>query len=537
MKTSVLVLVALAVSASAFSQTSAPAAPTLTAGAEHKGLRFDWTQVPGATWYQLEYRAHQTGPFVQQGDDFPATATSTRFSFGLHLFDWTYARYRLAACNSAGCSRSAEVSVSDLRRDAVVYFKASQSKQKAYLGREVDLSSNGYNLVATAPGEVTVNGFVTDGGAVYVWQRRSDGTWFQRARLQALDHEVSEIGEPFTEAQLTVATSGSGNTVAVGMPSYRREDTDTQHGEVDIFRFTNGAWTRTRLPRGPAAYTGQSVALSEDGYTLMVGTNGRNGGFEVFRNSSGVWRYLRTISRPASGFTEECEITRLSRDLSTLADFCTEPASNTRPAREYVRVFSGTNWSVRTDIDLNFPVSFETRFNHTALALDRTGDNVAIQFARAQIVTGTAVGEVRVFKRAGAAYTPVTTLTAGAWRNADSRDFFGGAIAFSGDGRTLVIGDVLDNGRGWGPRAAPLLSGTESTGGAYVYRLTDQWRLVNMVKPNSNISPASFGARLVLSETGKTLVIAADGEGSAASGIDGDWANKDRPFSGALFMY
>src|SRR3954471_803750 len=300
MKTSVVVLIALGMSASAFSQTSAPAAPTLTAGAEVKGLRLDWDKVPGATWYQLEYRAHQTGAFVQQGDDFPATATSTHFSFPLHLYDWTYARYRLAACNAAGCTRSAEISVSDLRRDAVGYFKASQSKEHALLGREVDLSSNGYNFVATAPGEVTIDGFTTDGGAVYVWQRRSNGTWFQRARLQALDHEVSDIGVEITEARLMVATSGTGNTVAVGMPSYHREPDDGHEGEVDIFRFTGGAWTRTRLPHGPAAHTGQSVALSEDGYTLMVGTNGHDGGFEVFRNSNGVWRYLRSWSRPVS---------------------------------------------------------------------------------------------------------------------------------------------------------------------------------------------------------------------------------------------
>jgi hypothetical protein len=541
MKMPAFLAIAFAMSVSAFSQTSPPAAPTLTAGAEFKGLRFDWTPAPGATWYQLEYRAHQTGPFVQQGDDFPATTTSTRFSFGLHLFDWTYARYRLAACNSAGCSRSAEVSVSDLRRDAVVYFKASQSKENALLGYAVDLSSNGYNLVATAPGEVTQSydgAYMADGGAVYLYQRRSDGSWVQRARLQALDHEVDEIGEPITWAQLTVATSGTGNTVAVGMPSYRREPDDGYAGEVDVFRFTNGAWTRTRLPHGPPAYTGQSVALSEDGYTLMVGVNGPNGGYQVFRNSNGVWRYLRSMTRPVSGFTEECYVNgQLSRDFSTLADFCTEPASATRPEREYIRVFSGPNWSVRTDINLNFPVSFETRFGHGAYALDRTGETIAVQYSRAQFVTGTAVGEVRVFKRNGATYAPVTTLTAGAWRNDSNRNYFGGAIAFSGDGRTLIIGDILDNGRGWGPRAAPLLSGTEATGGAYVYRLTDQWRLVNMVKPNSNISPGSFGARLVLSQTGKTLVIAADGESSAASGIGGNWANKDRPRSGALFMY
>src|SRR5689334_14090995 len=86
MKASACLLVALAMSASAFSQTSAPAAPTLTAGADFKGLRFDWDEVSGATSYRLEYRAHRTGAFVQQGEDFQATSTSTHFSFPLHLF-------------------------------------------------------------------------------------------------------------------------------------------------------------------------------------------------------------------------------------------------------------------------------------------------------------------------------------------------------------------------------------------------------------------------------------------------------------------
>src|SRR4051812_24566073 len=102
MKISAGLFIALAMSASALSQTSAPAAPSLSAGAEFRGLRLDWDAVPGATWYQLEYRPHENGPFVQQGDDFPATATSTHFSFPLHLYDWSWARYRLAACNSGG---------------------------------------------------------------------------------------------------------------------------------------------------------------------------------------------------------------------------------------------------------------------------------------------------------------------------------------------------------------------------------------------------------------------------------------------------
>ena len=128
MRTLLFCVMALAMTAPAYTQT-VPAAPTLTAGAEFKGLRFDWEPVAGASWYELEYKANQTAAFVKKGSTLPASATSYEYRFPLHLFDWTYARYRLAACNASGCTRSAEISVSGLRRDAVGYFKAAVSTE------------------------------------------------------------------------------------------------------------------------------------------------------------------------------------------------------------------------------------------------------------------------------------------------------------------------------------------------------------------------------------------------------------------------
>ena len=258
MKASTFFVIAWAISISAFAQTSAPAAPTLTAGAEFKGLRFDWDTVPGATRYQLEYRAHQTGDFLELGDDLAATQTSTHFSFPLHLFDWTYARYRLAACNDAGCSRSAEVSVSGLRREAVGYFKAGQSKLKAYFGSAIDLSPDGYNLVVSAPGEVTQTSGGSAGGAVYTFRRGSNGKWIQRARLEP--HATSR-GD---YVSLDVAISGSGNTVAVGQGSDVAGATN-KSGQVDVFSLKNNVWTRTRIPRLASADTFSGVQLSESG--------------------------------------------------------------------------------------------------------------------------------------------------------------------------------------------------------------------------------------------------------------------------------
>src|SRR4051812_48740480 len=238
MKTAAFLLLASLMSVSALSQTSAPAAPALTAGAEFKGLRFDWDEVPGASWYQLEYRAHQTSAFAQQGDDYPATATSTRFSFPLHLFDWTYARYRVAACNSAGCSRSAEVSVSNLRRDAVGYFKAPTPLPQGNLGEQIDLSADGYTLVATAPGETTptANGG-SAGGAVYVFRHGSDDKWLQRARIPAHTSSNYHLG-----VGLDVAVSASGNTVAAALTSEVVDATKSTEGQVDVYYWKNNVY-------------------------------------------------------------------------------------------------------------------------------------------------------------------------------------------------------------------------------------------------------------------------------------------------------
>jgi len=534
MKTPTFLAIALAMSVSAFSQTSAPPAPTLTAGAEFKGLRFDWSKVSGATWYQLEYRAHQTGSFVQTGDDYPATATSTHFSFPLHLFDWTYARYRLAACNSAGCSRSAEVSVSNLRRDAVGYFKAADSVGSYLFGDAADLSPDGYNMVASAPGvENGNNAAYLEGGAAYVFKRGSDGKWIQRARF--------DLGVKATEEDaihLDVATSASGNTMAVGMPTFLRSD--GSEGQVDVFQFTNNAWTRTRIPPRPENHFGGRVALDESGSILAIGHDGDLTSAAIYKLVNGTWQNVRNLSLTDQGYQEHCDPLRMSRDGKVIAERCEEAASAGRPRRDYLRLFSGSNWSVRTEIDLRFPTSAQVHYLYWGVGLDRTGDTLAVQFSQNEDGNLNGSGAVRVYKLASGKYSLVTTLTPGAWRTANWKFTYGQALSVSGDGQTLAVSDLGDNGTGWGPRAAPLIGGTAQLGAVYVYRLSGAWKLANMVKPNYNPNPdqpKSFGERVLLSQSGKTLIIPVPAESSSAKGIDGNWANSDAKYSGAIFMY
>src|SRR5688572_13027106 len=102
-------LILLVASATASSQTTLPAAPQVTTGADLKRLVFDWDPVPGATYYQLLVSTW-TGsrPFEVIRDDIPATRTRVRLPVASHLIFWEYIRYKVAACNEAGCTNSEE---------------------------------------------------------------------------------------------------------------------------------------------------------------------------------------------------------------------------------------------------------------------------------------------------------------------------------------------------------------------------------------------------------------------------------------------
>lgn len=529
--------IALAMSASAFAQAPQPGQPTLTIGAEFKGLRFDWAPVTDVSWYQLYYRAHASGIHVPLGDRFPATATSTHFSFPLHLYDWSNASYQIVACNDSACSYSNPRGVSNLRLDAVGYFKASLSKANARFGASTALSPDGYNMVVAAPGEATTTGDTTRGGAVYVFHRYSNGTWRQRARF-AIDN-LAYASEGVT---LNVAVSGSGNTVAVSTPNTLAEPGTAQEGAVFVYYSNGGAWTKTEIPRPHLVSNklGTSVALSESGYVLAVGLQDTEDTVAIYKSINGVWQNVRNLPRAELGYDEQCELPRLSRDGLVIAEICTDPGSDTRPSTQYVRLHTGTNWSVRSQLNLG-GVDPARVWRHTGFALDRTGTNLAVQYWRDEKHDGTGEAWVEVIQRNNAGFTDVAQFSPGQWRNAANRFLYGSALAISGDGQTITVGDPADNGTGLGPRAAPLVSGTAPTGAVYVYRFTNaKWALAKVVKPNYSPNPGAsnvFGENTSLSGTGKTLVVPVASEGSSAQGIDGDWANSARSNSGAVFMY
>jgi len=535
MKTLYFCLVAMAAGTSSFAQTTVPATPSLTVGAEIKGLRFDWEPVAGASWYQFEFKAHENAQFVQQGDNLDASVTSTRFRLPLHLYFWTYARYRLAACNSAGCTRSAEVPVSLLRRFAVGYFKPAQTLIGQRFAGDTDLSASGRDFVSAAPGDPIPSGNGSRaGGAIYLF-RFNGGVWRQRVRL-------FPTTPPFIEGSnvMKVAMSADGNTVALGMPNYFHEEFDEQSGEVFVFHFNGSNWVRTRIRAGSRGLFGRWVGLSNTGDTLAI-AHGENSNpslpakIAIYKLVDGAWQAVRDITN-RFGRTEYCDQGVLSGDGSTVAESCEEGPVGTTPARVYIRTHSGPNWTTRADLPLQMSVSSESGYGHGGIAIDDTGNTVA-----AQIFAVDGPSEVQVFEREDGIYEKEATLTPGAWRAPAQRNFFGQSIAISGNGIVLSVGDSWDNGLGNGPRAAPLNPGQSPTGAVYVYRYYDDaWWLYNMLKPNyhpDNAAYRTFGSDVEFNTNGVSMIVGESGESSDAQGIAGGWSNIRAPGSGAVWLY
>jgi hypothetical protein len=547
MRNLIICAAALVMTSPLYAQTI-PQTPQLTAGPEFKGLRFDWEPVAGATFYQLEYKANQSAAFVQKGSNLAAAATSYQYRFPLHLFDWTYARYRLAACNAAGCARSAEISVSSLRRDAVGYFKAAVSTSHLGLGgTDTDITPNGLNFVATAPGDLL--GSSGSPPAVYVFRRGNAGEWQQRARLLP---PVSPV-RSFDDTRMTVRISADGNTVVLGVPNYLREAVeegtlDDVSGEVFVFQFNGTSWVRSRLygAVGARGSFGRWVSVNDTGDLIAVGSGESvdpaipRHAF-IYRKVNGAWQAVRDIqATPGKNY---CDNGALSADGSTLVQNCRQVmASDTGSGilRNYVRTNSGPNWTIREEMELELSNNGTDEGVYSfGLAVDRTGSTIAAQIY-VDAHGGDGPSEVHVFHRDGA-YSRVARFVPGAWQSTDLRQGFGRSVAMSDDGSTIVVGHSSDTGAGTGPRAAPLNPGTSVGGAVYVYRLNTTWRLANMVKPNYlPVIPGNFsrfGETVALSGNGQTLIVGQRFENSSAQGIGGEWANEGAPQSGAVWMY
>ena len=144
----------------------------------------------------------------------------------------------------------------------------------------------GYSVSLSSDGNIALVGapYKSSTGAAYVFTR-SGSTWTQQQKLLASDAATDDyFGQ-------TVSISSDGSTVIVGTPGK-----SSNTGAAYVFTCTESTWTQqAKLVTSDGAYYdefGVSVSLSSDGSTAIVGAyrkSSARGAAYVFSRSGSTW--------------------------------------------------------------------------------------------------------------------------------------------------------------------------------------------------------------------------------------------------------
>lgn len=372
---------------------------------------------------------------------------------------------------------------------------------------------------------------IPQAGAVYVFTR-SGSTWTQQAYVKASNTGAAGVGGiPGDGDQFgfSVALSGDGNTLAVGattedsnasgIDGNQADDSAISAGAVYVFARTGSTWSQQAYIKSdsPAAFTagdmfGYSVALSANGSTLAVGVYDEggsartvNGPIDAMRNGSGAayvftrsgaaWSrqaYIKawnseggdswgvSVALSDAGDTlavgaldEDCLCTGVIHAASD--EGATDQKANTSAGAAAVFVRAGTTWTQQAYVKAS-NTGVEDWFG-TRLALSGDGNTLAVgaqnEDSAARSVNGrqdddsaNEAGAVYLYTRTGSLWAQLAYVKAS---NNEAFDEFGGAVALSRDGRTMVVGARGEDSSAKGVNGNQSDNSLDESGAAYVF--------------------------------------------------------------------
>lgn len=122
--------------------------------------------------------------------------------------------------------------------------------------------------------------------------------------------------------------------------------------------------------------------------------------------------------------------------------------------------------------------------------------------------------------------------------NTFSGDEFGAAVAISSDGNTLAVAALGEDSGATGINGNQADNSASVSGAVYIFaRIDGAWSQQAYVKASNTGPGDQFGLSLALSADGNTLAVSTPGEGSAATGIDGNQADNSSLGAGAVYVF
>ncbi len=411
------------------------------------------------------------------------------------------------------------------------YVKASNSESNDQFGYSVALSGDGDTLAVGANLEAShatgsdgdqADNSALGAGAVYVFYRRA-GVWRQQAYVKASNTDAADV------FGYQVALSYDGNTLAVaaqgedsaaaGVDADEMNNDAGGAGAAYVFSRVGDGWSQQAYIK--ASYPeendlfGSSIAISDDGNTLVVGALDEDGG------QPGINSDQADNSGRGSGATYV--FTRLGENWSQQA---------------YVK-------GLNTERGDAFGAAVAISADGNTLAVGAPDENNTSTGANADIGSRVA-NDPRTDYSHGAAY--IFTRQNGVWAqqgyikpsHIGQHDQFGTRVALSGDGDLLAVGVPLEDSpvAGIDGNRGDDVAGGSEYGAVYLYtRSEGNWSDYSYVKsPNVDVYD-EFGSVVVLDGAGTTMVVGARFEDSAASGINGDRTNEQARDAGAVYIY
>jgi len=226
---------------------------------------------------------------------------------------------------------------------------ASDATNSAGLGYSVDISSDGLTILAGAEYENSAT------GSAYLYKYES-GEWIEQRKFTASD---AATGDRYGTS---VSLSEDGNTALIG--AYQ-EDTspNSGNGAAYVYTLSGTTWTEQKLLSPDISSSdsfGASVSISADGLTAVIGA-----GSEGYSESSGGGAaYIYTIS--GSTWTYQAKLTAsdnevgdffgesvaLSSDGNTalIGANAEDTSPNSNNGAAYVFTRSGTTWTQQQKI-------------------------------------------------------------------------------------------------------------------------------------------------------------------------------------------
>ena len=212
----------------------------------------------------------------------------------------------------------------------------------------------------------------------------------------------------------------------------------------------------------------------------------------------------------------------LSADGNTLA----VGASNTN--RAYVFSFDGSEWSL--------DALFE---GQNVLGENVFGDDVAISADGNTVAVGSPwedelAGAVYVFRFDGTNWNQESRIQG---ENGDESDGFG-KVSLSADGTLLLVGASREDSVATGIDGDQTDNSASGAGAVYLYRYDNfNWQRAAYIKASNTESADQFGANVVISSDGNTIAVAATGEDSRATGVNGDQNDNSIADSAAVYIF